>query len=103
MPFRILGEKVQDESSSADLNGPAVISGVLSKPGEVDKFWLNVSANETWTFEAQAGTPAFDAAIAIYERSGSWFDPDRLNRIDIYTSTLEDVRKAILRIVQAAS
>jgi hypothetical protein len=28
---------------------------------------------------------------------------DRLNRIDIYTSTLEDVRRAILRIVQAAS
>ncbi len=83
LPFHILGEKVQDESSSADLNGPAVISGVLSKPGEVDKFWMNVSANETWTFEAQAGTPGFDAAIAIYERSGSWFDPDRLNRIAV--------------------
>jgi hypothetical protein len=78
--FDVTHEPVQDEASSSQITGPALIAGTLGKPGEVDLFWLNVSAGETWTFEAKAGAPSLDPALVIYEQSGSWFDSRRLNR-----------------------
>lgn len=80
LPLEITGERVHDESFAADLT-PGVIAGTLSKPGEVDTWWLTASAGETWTFEAKAGAPTIDLSLGLYQPSGSWFDPHRLNRI----------------------
>ena len=81
LPFEVLTRPDAGREHFRGSGWPAVVAGTLSKPGEVDTFWLRVSANETWTFEVNAGTAGFDPAISIYERSASWFDPNRLERI----------------------
>jgi hypothetical protein len=60
---------------------PIVVSGRLSQPGESDVYWIEVAAGRTLTFEAVSGTAGFDPSVALFEPSGSWFDPGRLNRI----------------------
>jgi hypothetical protein len=81
--FEVLQERVQQEPDNPEMSGAAVIAGTLGAPGELDMYWITVSAGETWTFEATAGTRALDPALAILEPSGSWFNSRRLNRIAI--------------------
>lgn len=81
LPFEVTRSRVQDERVGGELTGPAVITGTLTKPGEVDTYWFRVSAGETWTFEGKGGGSTNDLALALYEPSGSWFDSRRLNRV----------------------
>lgn len=60
---------------------PVVINGRLERPGESDTYWIEVAAGETLSFEATSGAAGFDPSLALYEPSGSWFDPHRLNRL----------------------
>jgi hypothetical protein len=62
---------------------PAVFAGCIAKRGETDYYSVEANADETITFEVFSGVPSagFDPSITVYERSGSWFDPARLNRI----------------------
>jgi hypothetical protein len=72
--------------AEASVNGPLsqfpqTISGRLAQPGETDAYWIEIAAGATLTFEAVSRVAGFDPAVALYESSGSWFDPHRLNRI----------------------
>jgi hypothetical protein len=59
---------------------PVVINGRIAHPGDTNSFSIEVTAGETLTFEATA--PAgFDPSITLYEPTGSWFDPHRLNQV----------------------
>jgi hypothetical protein len=72
---------------------PAVYAGRLARRGETDYYAFHAEAGQTLSFEAISGfpqiasggsaatVPNFDPALTIYERSGSWFNPNRLNRI----------------------
>jgi hypothetical protein len=72
---------------------PAVYAGQLAGRGEADYYSFHVDSGQTFTFEAISGfpqvaaagsaatVPNFDPALTIYEPSGSWFDPGRVNRI----------------------
>ncbi|MBI3473073.1 MAG: hypothetical protein HY013_17085 [Candidatus Solibacter usitatus] len=70
---------------------PVVFTGRISRRGESDYYVFDAMAGQTLTFEAISGLPAigaagsnapgFDPSLAIYEPSGSWFDPKRVNRI----------------------
>ncbi|HZT28917.1 MAG TPA: hypothetical protein VFA33_03470 [Bryobacteraceae bacterium] len=70
---------------------PAAITGRIERRGETDYYAFQAPAGETLTFEALSGLPStgapggnavgFDPALSIYEPSGSWFDPSRVNRI----------------------
>jgi hypothetical protein len=72
---------------------PAIYAGELSRRGEADYYSFRAEADQTLTFEVISGLPQiaaagsaatianFDPALTIYERGGSWFDPNRLNRI----------------------
>jgi hypothetical protein len=70
---------------------PAVITGRIDRMGESDYYALEAQAGQTFTFEVISGLPStgapggnargFDPSISIYEPSGSWFDPKRVNRI----------------------
>jgi hypothetical protein len=70
---------------------PVVFNGRISKRGESDYYSLDVRAGQTLTFEAISGLPSigaaggnaagFDPSLTLYEPSGSWFDPKRVNRI----------------------
>ncbi|MCU1272823.1 MAG: hypothetical protein JWO48_254 [Bryobacterales bacterium] len=60
---------------------PVVVNGRIAKKGEVDYYRFAAQPGETLSFEAFSGFSAFDPSITILESSGSWFDPNRLNRI----------------------
>lgn len=70
---------------------PVVFNGRIARRGESDYYAFNAKAGETLTFEAISGLPSigaaggnavgFDPSLSLYEPSGSWFDPKRVNRI----------------------
>jgi hypothetical protein len=79
----VVSDRVQDEAAVSGplASFPAIIAGRLAQPGESDAFWIEVAGGETLTFEAVSGAASFDPSVTLYEQSGSWFDPLRLNRI----------------------
>ena len=60
---------------------PLVVNGRIAKKGEVDYYWFEARPGEELSFEASSGFSAFDPSVTIFETSGSWFDPHRLNRV----------------------
>jgi hypothetical protein len=72
---------------------PAIYAGRLANKGEADYYSFHADAGQALTFEVTSGfpqiaaggsaatVPNFDPALTIYETTGSWFDPRRLNRI----------------------
>jgi hypothetical protein len=70
---------------------PVVFNGRIAQRGESDYYSFDALAGQTLTFEAISGLPSigaaggnaagFDPSLTLYEPSGSWFDPKRLNRI----------------------
>ena len=70
---------------------PVIFNGRIGRRGESDFYAFDVTAGQTLTFEAISGLSSigaaggnavgFDPSISIYEPSGSWFDPKRINRV----------------------
>jgi hypothetical protein len=60
---------------------PLVVNGRIAKKGEVDYYSFETQPGEELSFEVFSGFPPFDPSLTIFEPSGSWFDPHRLNRI----------------------
>ena len=60
---------------------PVSIEGRIGKSGDVNSYPITVEAGQTLTLEAHSGFRGFDPFIAIAEQSGSWFDPQRVNRL----------------------
>ncbi len=70
---------------------PTIYNGRIARRGESDYYAFDAKAGQTLTFEVISGLPSigaaggnaqgFDPSISIYEPSGSWFDPKRVNRI----------------------
>jgi hypothetical protein len=70
---------------------PVIFNGRIGRRGESDFYAFDVTAGQTLTFEAISGLSSigaaggnavgFDPSISIFERSGSWFDPKRINRV----------------------
>ena len=83
LTFRVADAPVTLEKTVADpvRTFPLTLNGRLASPGENDAYWIEVAGGESFTFTAISAHPAFDPSISIYEQSGSWFDPNRLNRV----------------------
>lgn len=82
MTLEVAAEPVlpEETASAAPLRRfPVVIQGRIARPGESDAYWIEAAAGETLTFEASSFSDGYDPSVEIAERSGSWFDPDRLN------------------------
>src|SRR5262249_45929811 len=80
MPLQVTADPVLREAPPAPLRRfPVVINGRIAQPGQTDSYWIEAAAGETFTFEAASFAGGFDPSVAIYEPSGSWFDPHRLN------------------------
>jgi hypothetical protein len=68
------------------LNFPAVVDGRISGPGELDCYEIKVEKGQELLFEVltsgglfSGGSGVFQSPhIALYEPSGSWFDPNQL-------------------------
>jgi len=59
---------------------PAVLSGTLGTSGEVDSYSFDAEAAQELFFEV-LHSGRTDPQIAIYEKSGSWFDSKALRRL----------------------
>lgn len=71
---------VSNEPATA-LPVPAIVTGRISKSGEVDDYWIEGRAGQIVNLKASSGSTTLDPAVGIYEPSGSWFDAKRLNRL----------------------
>ena len=60
---------------------PVRIEGRIEQRGGVNTYPVSVAAGQTLTLEVHSGFRGFDPSIAIAEQSGSWFDPQRINRL----------------------
>lgn len=83
MGLHVVNEPVKNESDlpAAICQFPFAVNGRIGERGEADAFWIEVKAGQALTFEAVSGHASMDPAISLYEPSGSWLDPGRLNRI----------------------
>jgi hypothetical protein len=59
---------------------PAAVHGRIAEVGEVDYYSFRVEAGEELLFRT-VSSEALDPALAIYEWTGSWFDPERVTRL----------------------
>lgn len=67
------------DAGSALRSFPVVISGRIARAGDVDSYTIEAAAGQTLTIESASFSEAFDPSVALFEASGSWFDPHRLN------------------------
>ena len=58
-----------------------MVSGRISKEGEVDHFAVEVPGDHELHFEMVSSGAGFDPAITVFEPSGSWLDAHRLIRL----------------------
>jgi hypothetical protein len=73
---------ITDASAGEPLSRfPLILDGRIAKRGDVNTHPIAVQAGQVLTFEVRSGFQAFDPSITLAERSGSWFDPDRVNPI----------------------
>ena len=63
------------------LRFPGVVSGRISKMGEVDLYAVDTLAGQELLFEALAGSAVLDPYLTLYESTGSWFDSHRPTRL----------------------
>jgi len=81
----VLLENVSASSSpftAQQIQFPGVVSGKIKEEGEVDYFAIRAKAGSRLSFEVNSGGADFDPVITLYEPAGSWFDPQRLKRLD---------------------
>lgn len=74
---------------------PAVVSGRISKSGELDYYALRVTEGEALRFEVVTGSGLValgphlfnNPHVKLYEPTGSWFDPHRVTRLECEDET----------------
>ncbi|WP_031501052.1 hypothetical protein [Bryobacter aggregatus] len=80
IPIRVVDQPVATEPSTP-LAIPSIVTGRIATSGEVDEYWIEARAGQEVTLQAISGSKTLDPSVAIYEPSGSWFDPKRINRL----------------------
>ncbi len=81
LALHVTAEPVLDEAETTPRlkHFPVVINGRIAHPGDTSSYSIEVTSGETLTFEASPLGEEFDPSLALYEPTGSWFDPHRLN------------------------
>ena len=77
---------------------PVAIQARISRPGERDRYSFEVREGQELWFDVTAkpasgllaGPAGFDAELTLYETSGSWFDPARINRLTFVDKSQPD-------------
>jgi hypothetical protein len=79
----VTSERVlSDVEAARPLSGfPVLINGKIPRAGDVSSYTVEARAGQTLTIESASFSEAFDPSVSIFEPSGSWFDPHRLNFI----------------------
>ncbi len=86
------GNPINSPQEAQQVTFPVVVNGRLSKPGELDYYAFEATAGQELRFEVitstfTTATVAGDPQLILYEPSGSWFDPGRINRMEVKDET----------------
>ena len=104
VPFWVQGDPVVVEGQEPNgtpeqaqaLRLPVVVSGKISQAGELDYYGFEAAAGQEVVFEL-VSEMGIDSQLALYEKTGSWFDPNRITQLaftfdDDNTSTKPQLR-----------
>lgn len=92
--FRVNADRVIPESAGPHdqpdraqaIDTPVVINGKINTPAEMDFYRVEATAGQELLFEVtpsqESVANVFRAQISIHGRQASWFDPDRVVRLD---------------------
>ena len=85
-------QPINSPSSAQHIEFPVVVNGRLGNPGELDYYAFEVAEGEHLRFEVitsifTSATVAGDPQLILYEPSGSWFDPQRMTRLEVRDET----------------
>ena len=83
LPLRVSAERVLDAGGAAEplKQFPVMINGRIPQPGSTGSYWIEVADGDTLTFDASSVSGVFDPSVILYQPTGSWFDPNRLNQV----------------------
>ena len=81
-------QSINSPQNAQDIEFPVVVNGQLSHPGELDYYAFEVGEGQHLHFEVitstfTTATVAGDPQLILYEPTGSWFDPQRINRLEV--------------------
>ena len=81
-PSVMEGDEPHEMPTEAEELGadPPIVYGTIHAKGEVDYYAFEASRGETLGFEV-VSSPSMDPALALYQLTGSWFNPDRAKRL----------------------
>jgi hypothetical protein len=76
-------------ATAQTLHVPGLVDGKISGPGELDFYRINAERDQTLLFEVLTSGGLYPGAsgefrsprVGLYEASGSWFDPNRLDQL----------------------
>ncbi len=85
-------QSINSPSSAQPIEFPVVVNGRLGRPGELDYYAFEVAEGEHLRFEVLTSTfvnatVAGDPQLILYEPTGSWFDPQRIKRLEVRDET----------------
>ena len=85
-------QSINSPQNAQDIKFPVVVNGRLSHPGELDYYALDVGEGQHLRFEVitstfTTATVAGDPQLILYEPTGSWFDPQRIKRLEVRDET----------------
>ena len=85
-------QSINSPSSAQHIEFPVVVNGRLGHPGEQDYYAFEVGEGEHLRFEVitstfTTATVAGDPQLILYEPTGSWFDPQRIKRLEVRDET----------------
>ena len=85
-------QSINSPSSAQHIEFPVVVNGRLGHPGEQDYYAFEVGEGDHLRFEVitstfATATVAGDPQLILYEPTGSWFNPQRINRLEVRDET----------------
>lgn len=76
------------------VSSPVVVNGRIKQEGEVDFYSFDARPGQKLVFETDTRMKGFDPVLALYQPSGSWFDPSELKRLALGNEVEADDTKA---------
>ena len=85
-------QSINSPQSAQHITFPVVVNGRLGHPGEIDYYAFEAGEGQNLRFEVitstfAAATVAGDPQLILYEPTGSWFDPQRMKRLEVRDET----------------
>lgn len=85
-------QSINSPQNAQPIKFPVVVNGRLGHPGELDYYAFEVGQGQRLRFEVitstfATATVAGDPQLILYDPTGSWFDPQRIKRLEVRDET----------------